>query len=113
MRTERRTHPLGRLVLLLTAVLLCFGTSLSTAPAAMAKDDPKWHVDYGPDDSKDCPEDWQGECGVDKQGNYCEYREIDDNDICPFPEAGQGRGTIGECENAGGEKSPECSDEDW
>jgi hypothetical protein len=115
MRTERRAHPLARLVVLLTAVLLCFGTSLSTAPAALAKDDPKYHLDYGPDDGKECPVDWSGgaPCGIDKQGNYCLYDEIDDDDICRMPEAGELPGSVGECENAGGEKSPECSDEDW
>ncbi|MGW5124525.1 hypothetical protein ACWEQ7_10805 [Streptomyces sp. NPDC004069] len=113
MRTEGGARPFARLLVVLIAVLLCFGTSLSTAPQAQAKDDPRWHVDYGPDDGKDCPTDWQGECGVDKQGKYCEYREIDDNDICPFPESGQIPGTIGECETAAGEKSPECSDEAW
>ncbi|MET8945463.1 hypothetical protein ABZX30_18225 [Streptomyces sp. NPDC004542] len=115
MRTEPRAHPLARLIVLLTAVLFCFGTSLSTAPAAMAKDDPKYHLDYGPDDGKECPVDWSGgaPCGVDKQGKYCLYDEINDESICRMPEAGELPGTIGECENAGGEKSPECSDEAW
>ncbi|WP_158997494.1 hypothetical protein [Streptomyces aureus] len=115
MRTDPRTHPLVRLVVLLTAVLLCLGTSLSTAPAAMAKDDPKYHLDYGPGDGKECPVDWSGgaPCGIDKQGNYCIYDEIDDESICRMPEAGELPGTVGECENAGGEKSSECSDEDW
>lgn len=115
MRTERRTHPLARLVVLLTAVVLCFGTSLSTAPAALAKDDPKYHLDYGPDSGKQCPVDWSGgaPCGIDKQGHYCLYDEINDESLCRMPEAGELPGTIGECENAGGEKSPECSDETW
>lgn len=111
MRSEGRGRAVARLFALLAALIVCFGAGLSTAPAAMAKDGPRWHVDYGPDDGKDCPADWQGECGVDKSGNYCEYREIDDNDICPFPEAGQQPGGVGECETAAGEKLPECSDE--
>ncbi|MFI1568478.1 hypothetical protein ACH4ZX_36585 [Streptomyces sp. NPDC020490] len=115
MRTERHARLSVRLVVLLTAVLLCFGTSLSTAPVAMAKDDAKYHLDYGPDSGKQCPVDWSGgvTCGIDKQGHYCLYDEINDDSICRMPEVGELPGTIGECENAGGEKSPECSDGAW
>ncbi|MEV0982405.1 hypothetical protein [Streptomyces sp. NPDC049915] len=113
MPTDRRPRPLSRLVALLAALLLCLGTGVSTAPSAQAQDAPRWHVDYGPDDGKDCPADWQGECSVDKNHHWCEYREIDDESVCPAPEGGEGPGTIGVCENAGGDKSDECKEEDW
>ncbi len=115
MRTKRRNPPLARLVVLLTAVLVCFGTSLGTAPAAMAKDNPKYHLGYGPQDDKECPVGWsRGDaCGIDKHGNYCLYETINDDDVCRMPKAGELPGTSGECEDANGEKSSECSDADW
>lgn len=115
MRTERSSRFLSRSVLVLTALLICLGTGLSTAPAAPAKDDPKYHLDFGPDSGKQCPVDWSGgaPCGIDKQGSYCRYDEINDDSVCRMPEAGEMPGTVGLCENAGGEKSPECSDEEW
>ncbi|MFJ3310491.1 hypothetical protein ACIPSA_47505 [Streptomyces sp. NPDC086549] len=114
MQTDRPTR-LTRLVVLLTAVLLCFGTNLGTAPAALAKDDPKYHLGYGPDSGKQCPVDFSGgaPCGIDKQGHYCIYDLINDDDICRMPEAGEQPGTVGECENAGGDKSPDCDDKTW
>ncbi|GGV45346.1 hypothetical protein GCM10010293_53320 [Streptomyces griseoflavus] len=115
MRTEYSARMLSRLVLLLTALLICLGTGLSTAPMALADDDPKYHLDVGPDSGKQCPVDWSGgaPCGIDKQGNYCLYDEINDASVCRMPEAGETPGSIGLCENAGGEKSPECSNEEW
>ena len=96
--TERRTHPLVRLVFLLTSVLICFGAGLSTAPPAMAEDKPEYHLDYGPDSGKECPTDFTDQCGVDKQGNYCDYWGIDDPDVCRMPEAGEAPGTVELCE---------------
>ncbi|MFF1399358.1 hypothetical protein ACFVZD_36865 [Streptomyces sp. NPDC058287] len=100
MRTER-PRLLARLVVLLTAVLLCFGTTVSTAPAALAKDNPKFHLDYGPDSGKDCPVDWAGgaPCGVDKQGNYCLIDAIKDDAICRRLEPGEMPGTGEVCED--------------
>ncbi|WP_331763712.1 hypothetical protein OH738_40230 (plasmid) [Streptomyces hirsutus] len=115
MRTEGTACFLSRLVLLLTALLICFGAGVSTAPVALAKDDPEHHLDFGPDSGKQCPVDWSGgaPCGIDKQGNYCLYDQINDDNVCRMPEAGEMPGTIGECENASGEKSLECSEEEW
>jgi hypothetical protein len=111
MRSDRRRRPLSRLVLLLTAVLICFGTSLSTAPAALAKDDPKWHLDYGPDSGKSCPTDFTDTCGIDKQGNYCNIDEIDDAEICRYPEAGEMPGTVEICEGQYDDSGPCTADE--
>ncbi|MFH9575588.1 hypothetical protein ACH4MG_34250 [Streptomyces sp. NPDC017454] len=82
---------------------------------ALAGDDPKYHLDFGPDSGKQCPVDWSGgaPCGVDKQGDYCLYDEINDDSLCRMPEAGEMPGAVGLCEDAGGEKSPECGDEAW
>ncbi|MEU9522814.1 hypothetical protein [Streptomyces sp. NPDC048224] len=81
----------------------------------LAAEDPENHLDFGPDSGKQCPVDWSGgaPCGIDKQGHYCLYDEINDDRLCRLPEAGDLPGAVGLCEGAGGEKSPECSDEEW
>ncbi|MBQ0967497.1 hypothetical protein KBY91_32130 [Streptomyces sp. RK23] len=126
-------RPVLLLAVLPTVLLVCFsagtgtwerggtgggpgaGANLRTAPVALAADDPKYHLDFGPDSGKQCPVDWSGgaPCGIDKQGDYCLYDEINDDRLCRLPEAGDLPGAVGLCEGAGGEKSPECSDEAW
>ncbi|GAA2703782.1 hypothetical protein GCM10010310_76710 [Streptomyces violaceolatus] len=143
MRGERPVRYLPRclvrcpvllLAVLPTVLLICFdagtgtgnwsgagpggpgtGRSMRTVPVALASDDPKYHLDFGPDSGKQCPVDWSGgaPCGIDKQGDYCLYDEINDDSLCRLPESGQLPGAVGLCEGAGGEKSPECSDEEW
>ncbi|MGW3498495.1 hypothetical protein [Streptomyces sp. NPDC001020] len=115
MRTDHRAR-IARLLSLLTVMLLCFGTSLGSAPAALAKDDPKYHVGYGPDSGKGCPAELikGGDvCGVDTEGHYCNYDQIQDVDICRHLEPGEQPGSVGLCEDANGEKSSECSDATW
>ncbi|MCG0066006.1 hypothetical protein L0F81_22360 [Streptomyces tricolor] len=111
MRADHR-HPLARLVVLLAALLCCVGSGLSTAPAAVAADAPKYHLDYGPKDGKVCPPDFSDACGVDKQGNYCDYYAINDDVLCRPPEVGEFPGTLGECEDPDGSASAECSDKE-
>ncbi|WP_052270153.1 hypothetical protein [Streptomyces sp. MUSC 125] len=108
MRADHR-HLLARLVLVLAVLLGVVGSGLSHAPAARAADNPKYHLDYGPSSGKECPVDFTGggTCGIDKQGNYCDYYSINDDDICRTPEAGEIPGTSQPCE--GGPVQSGCS----
>ncbi|CAM5414287.1 Type IV secretion system protein OS=Streptomyces griseomycini OX=66895 GN=FHS37_007129 PE=4 SV=1 [Streptomyces griseomycini] len=108
MRTECRRHLPARLAVLLAAVLVCFGGTLSTAPMAAAVDKPEYHADHGPgDNGGGCPEEFGDTCGIDKDGNYCDYYNIDDEDICRLPEAGEMPGTGEICSDPS-----VCSDEE-
>lgn len=107
MRTDPRRHPLARLAALLAAVLVCFGSSTYAAPAAGAADKPEYHVDYGPDSGKDCPREFSDSCGIDKDGNYCDYFSIDNASTCRMPKAGELPGTTEICSYPG-----QCSDEE-
>lgn len=114
MRTDRTQRVLfHRFVCLMVALLVCFGSGLSGAPAAVAEDKPKWHLDYGPDSGKKAPDDWSAgsPVGVDNKGNYCLYDEIDDESICRMPEAGEMPGTVDICEGADGTGAANCSRE--
>ncbi|MEU5143697.1 hypothetical protein [Streptomyces sp. NPDC021139] len=107
MRTDPRRHPLLRLAVLLTAFFVCFGSSTYTAPVAVAADKPEYHADFGPDSGKDCPREFSDSCGIDKDGNYCDYFSIDNPSTCRMPEAGELPGTTEICTYPG-----QCSDEE-
>lgn len=114
MRTDRTQRGLvRRFVCLVVVLLVCFGSGLSAAPAAVAEDKPKWHLDYGPDSGKKAPNDWSGgsTVGIDNKGHYCLYDEIDDTSICRLPEAGEMPGTVDICEGADGTGARNCSEE--
>ncbi len=114
MRTDRTQRGLvRRFVCLVVVLLVCFGSGLSAAPAAVAEDKPKWHLDYGPDSGKKAPNDWSGgsTVGIDNKDHYCLYDEIDDTSICRLPEAGEMPGTVDICEGADGTGARNCSEE--
>jgi hypothetical protein len=107
MRTDLRSHPLARIVVLLAALLVCFGSGSYTAPVAVAADKPEYHADFGPESGKDCPPKFADYCGIDKDGNYCDYAAIDDSATCRMPEAGELPGTVEPCSSPG-----ECNNEE-
>ncbi|MFI8490160.1 hypothetical protein [Streptomyces rubrogriseus] len=96
-----------RLSVLLAAALVCFGCTLSTAPMALAVDKPDYHADHGPgDNAGGCPGEFGDTCGIDTDGNYCDYYNIDDEDLCRLPQAGEMPGTGEICSDPRA-----CSDE--
>ncbi|MEU2900476.1 hypothetical protein ACWC4E_26970 [Streptomyces sp. NPDC001273] len=98
----------ARLVVLLAAVLACWGCTWSTAPVAVAVDKPEYHAEHGPgDNGGGCPEEFGDTCGIDKDGNYCDYYGIDDENLCRMPEAGEMPGTGETCSGLS-----ECSAEE-
>ncbi|MEV5950345.1 hypothetical protein [Streptomyces sp. NPDC051993] len=96
------------------ATLLCFGSSLSSAPIARADDKPEYHLDYGPASGKKYPDDWAGgsPVGVDTQGHYCLVEEIGNTDICRVAKPGEMPGTIDICEGGQASTDPACTKED-
>ncbi|MEW1723856.1 hypothetical protein [Streptomyces sp. NPDC093109] len=114
MRTDRPPH-LARVLCFITVLAICFGigaagapVALAGTPAVLAADDPKDHVDYGPGSSKNPPEEWQGDVGIDSNGNYCHlYRADDcrqrtaDEGVLQPCEGADGTGSTGQCGEEG------------
>ncbi|MFD9631956.1 hypothetical protein [Streptomyces violascens] len=112
MRTERAPRSLARLLCLLTAVLLCFGSTLSAAPAASAEDKPEYHLSYGPKSGKPIPDEF-APLGVDTRGNWCDYLQIRDDGLCRKATTEEITG-LSPCENADGtgSNSGDCGEAD-